>query len=151
MNKVEYADALQKIRRILSNRDDSDALQRVVDFLQSEFRHYSWVGIYLVQNDVLVLGPWRGKETTEHTRIPLGTGICGSAAKSGRTEIVDDVSKDDRYLSCFLSTRSEIVVPIKKGTSVIGEIDIDADVPTAFTKKDAMFLEKVADMLSKHI
>ena len=148
---MEYTDALQKIQAILSTKDASDALQRVVDLLQKSFTHYSWVGLYLVRGDMLVLGPWRGREATEHTRIPLGKGVCGSAAKSGRTEIVDDVSKDERYLSCFLSTRSEIVVPIKKKNVVLGEIDIDADVPAAFTKKDAVFLEKVADMLSKHI
>jgi L-methionine (R)-S-oxide reductase len=148
---LEYADALTKIHGLLSKKGAKDALQRVVDFLQAQFPHYNWVGIYLVQGNELVLGSWIGKEATEHTRIPLGKGICGSAAKSGRTEIVDDVSKDDRYLSCFVSTRSEIVVPIRKGRNVVGEIDIDADVPAAFTKKDAVFLEKVADMLSKHI
>jgi GAF domain-containing protein len=100
---------------------------------------------------VLVLGPWRGKEATEHIRIPIGSGVCGSAAQSGTTEIVDDVSKDTRYLSCFLSTRSEIVVPIKKGTKVVGEIDIDSDVTAAFDKNDKVFLEKIADMLSQHI
>ncbi len=151
MNTVRYEDALQIIERLLSQKDSLTAFQQVVDFLQKEFHHYSWVGIYFVKGDILVLGPWRGKEATEHTRIPLGKGVCGSAATSGRTEIVDDVSKDNRYLSCFISTRSEIVVPIKKKYTVIGEIDIDADVPAAFTKKDAVFLEKVADMLSKHI
>ena len=148
---MEYADAIQKIHTILSKKDVSDVLQQVVDFLQKSFAHYSWVGLYLVRGDMLILGSWKGKEATEHTRIPLGKGICGSAAKSGRTEIVDDVSKDSRYLSCFLSTRSEIVVPIKRGRIVVGEIDVDADAPAAFTKKDALFLEKVADMLSKHI
>jgi L-methionine (R)-S-oxide reductase len=148
---VEYADALTKIKEILSTKDGSGALNHVVDLLHTQFPQYTWVGIYLVQKDVLVLGPWKGKEATEHTRIPLGKGICGSAALSGRTEIVDDVSKDLRYLSCFLSTRSEIVVPIKKGRTVVGEIDIDASIPAAFTRQDAVFLEKVADMLSKHI
>ncbi|HVQ00447.1 MAG TPA: GAF domain-containing protein [Candidatus Thermoplasmatota archaeon] len=148
---MEYADAISKIQAILFKKDATNPLQQVVDLLQSSFPNYSWVGLYLVQGDLLVLGPWRGKEATEHTRIPLGKGICGSAAQSGRTEIVDDVSKDTRYLSCFLSTRSEIVVPIKRGARVIGEIDIDADEPAAFSGKDAAFLEKVADMLSKHI
>jgi L-methionine (R)-S-oxide reductase len=148
---LEYADAIKKIDAILSKKDSQDVLQQVVDFLKKNFVHYSWVGLYLVQGEALVLGPWRGREATEHTKIPIGKGICGSAAQNGRTEIVDDVSKDARYLSCFLSTRSEIVVPIKKGNIVVGEIDIDADVPAAFTRQDAVFLEKVADMLSKHI
>lgn len=100
---------------------------------------------------VLVLGPWKGEHATEHTRIPVGTGICGSAAQSGKTEMVNDISKDRRYLSCFISTRSEIVVPIKKKNVVVGEIDIDSDVLAAFNNQDALFLKKVADMLASHI
>ena len=96
------------------------------------FDHYSWVGIYLVEGDDLVLGPWKGPQATEHVRIPIGQGICGAAAASGETEIVDDVNTDERYLACFVSTRSEIVVPIAYEGRVVGEIDIDSDVPGAF-------------------
>jgi putative methionine-R-sulfoxide reductase with GAF domain len=148
---MEYAEALKEIDAIFSKKSVSHALQQVVDFLQQQFPHYSWVGLYFIKNDTLVLGPWRGREPTEHTRIPLGRGVCGSAAQSGTTEIVDDVSKDARYLSCFLSTRSEIVVPIKKDGKVIGEIDIDSDKRAAFDAKDAAFLQKVAVSLSKHL
>ena len=90
----------------------ANVLQQVVDVLHDEVEHYSWVGIYLVEGDDLVLGPWRGPQATEHVRIPVGQGICGAAAASGETEIVDDVDADPRYLACFPSTRSEIVVPI---------------------------------------
>jgi putative methionine-R-sulfoxide reductase with GAF domain len=100
---------------------------------------------------MLVLGPWRGEQATEHVRIPLGKGVCGAAARTGKTEVVDDVSHDARYLSCFLSTRSEIVVPIKKRNNVIGEIDIDSDTPAAFDANDAVFLEKIATFLSGYI
>ena len=148
---MEYALAEQKIKTILLQKDTSNVLQQVVNFLQKHFKQYNWVGIYVIQNDVLVLGPWRGKEATEHVRIPIGRGVCGSAAQRGKTEIVDDVSKDNRYLSCFLSTRSEIVVPIKKGIKVVGEIDIDSVVFAAFDKNDVAFLEKIADMLHQHI
>ena len=148
---LKYRIAEQKIKGILTKNKSTTILQDVVDVLYESFEKYSWVGIYLVKGDVLVLGPWKGKQATEHTKIPIGKGVCGSAAQSGKTEIVDDVSKDNRYLSCFLSTRSEIVVPIKKKNIVIGEIDIDSDVPAAFDKNDAVFLEKIADMLSQHI
>ena len=148
---LDYKNAEITIAKELENRSSSTVLQDVVDFLYAKFEKYSWVGIYLVKDQVLVLGPWKGAQATEHTRIPLGTGICGAAAKSGTTEIVDDVSKDNRYLSCFLSTRSEIVVPIKKGRYILGEIDIDSDRPAAFDAQDRVFLEKVADMLSQHI
>jgi L-methionine (R)-S-oxide reductase len=140
-----------KIQQLLDTKPATEVLQQIVDVLYNGFENYSWVGIYLVENDILVLGPWRGRQATEHTRIPLGQGVCGAAAASGSTEVVDDVSKDQRYLSCFLSTRSEIVVPIKKSQKVLGEIDIDSDRPAAFDAEDVLFLEKVADMLSMHI
>ena len=81
----------------------------------------------------------------------MGEGICGYVAKTGKAEIIPDVNKDKRYLSCFLSTHSEIVVPIIKNKKIFGEIDIDSDKINAFSDKDLKFLEKVSDMLSKHI
>ncbi|MBM3471427.1 MAG: GAF domain-containing protein [Armatimonadetes bacterium] len=120
----------------------------IVDFLQDRFPHYSWVGIYWVDGDDLVLGPWKGPQATEHTRIPIGTGVCGAAARSGQTEIVPDVSQDPRYLACFAHTRSEIVVPIFAEGRVVGEIDIDGDQIDAFSSEDQRFLECVAELLA---
>jgi len=148
---LQYEAAEQKIKKLLGSKKSSNVLQDVVDVLYEDFDTYSWVGIYFVKEEYLLLGPWRGKQATEHTKIQIGTGVCGAAAKTGRTELVDDVSKDARYLSCFLSTKSEIVVPIKKKNNVVGEIDIDSDIPATFDRHDAVFLEKIADMLSKHI
>ena len=148
---LKYRIAEQKIKGIITKNKSTTILQDVVDVLYENFEKYSWVGIYLVEGDALVLGPWKGKQATEHIKIPIGKGVCGSAAQSGKTEVVDEVSKDSRYLSCFFSTRSEIVVPIKKKNIVIGEIDIDSDVPAAFDNNDAVFLEKIADMLCQHI
>jgi GAF domain-containing protein len=126
-------------------------LARAVELLHDRFDHYSWVGIYLVDGDELVLGPWKGPEATEHVRIPVGHGICGSAAASGVTEIVDDIAADDRYLACFTTTRSEIVVPIHGRGRVVGEIDIDSDEAAAFGGGDRAFLEQVARMLSTRL
>ena len=148
---LNYRIAEQKIKRLLTKNKSTTILQDVVDVLYESFEKYNWVGIYLLKGDILVLGPWQGKQATEHTTIPLGAGICGAAVKTGKIELVDDVLKDKRYLSCFLSTRSEIVVPIKKMNVIVGEIDIDSNKPAAFDKNDAVFLEKVADMLSEHI
>jgi GAF domain-containing protein len=148
---LNYKITEQKIKGILSKNKSTTILQDVVDVLYESFEKYSWVGVYRVKGNVLVLGPWKGKQATEHTKISIGKGVCGSAARTGKTEVVDDVSKDSRYLSCFRSTQSEIVVPIKKKNKVIGEIDIDSDVPAAFNKTDELFLEKIADMLHQHI
>lgn len=129
----------------------ADAADAVVARL-AELPAYNWVGIYWVEGDELVLGPWRGPQATEHIRIPIGTGICGAAAASGRTEIVDDVSTDDRYLACFVGTKSEIVVPIMHpdGT-VLGEIDVDGEDLAAFDADDAAVLERAAATLATRI
>jgi len=140
--------SLETIERIADGRED--VLQRVVDVLHDEVEHYSWVGIYLVEGDDLVLGPWRGPQATEHVRIPVGQGVCGAAAASGETEIVDDVNADPRYLACFPSTRSEIVVPISHEGGVVGEIDIDSDRPAAFGEDDRAVLERVASLIAPH-
>jgi L-methionine (R)-S-oxide reductase len=141
---LTHPEALEAIRRA------DDPLATAVEVLQTDFEHYSWVGIYLVEGDELVLGPWQGPEATEHVRIPVGQGVCGAAAASGRTEIVDDVNADPRYLACFPSTRSEIVVPISHEGRVVGEIDIDSDRPAAFGQEDRSFLEQVAELVAPH-
>jgi L-methionine (R)-S-oxide reductase len=141
---MTYDEALEAIRQA------EDPLHAAVEVLQQGFEHYSWVGIYLVEGDDLVLGPWQGPEATEHVRIPVGQGVCGAAAASGQTEIVDDVNADPRYLACFPSTRSEIVVPIARDGQVVGEIDIDSDRPAAFGQEDRAFLERVAKLIASY-
>ena len=146
-----YRSALEAVDRIVNREAKADeVLSKAVGVLAERFDHYSWIGVYLVEGDDLVLGPWQGPQATEHTRIPIGQGICGAAAASGRTETVGDVNADDRYLACFVSTRSEIVVPITFEGKVVGEIDIDSDEPSAFTEADREFLERVARLLSLH-
>jgi L-methionine (R)-S-oxide reductase len=146
-----YRGALEAVDRIVNRETDADeVLRKTVEVVHDRFERYSWVGIYLVEGDDLVLGPWRGPQATEHVRIPVGEGICGAAAASGFTEVVEDVDADDRYLACFPSTRSEIVVPIAYEARVVGEIDIDSDVPAAFGAEDRRFLERVALLISPH-
>ena len=146
-----YRGTIDAIERVLNRGGDADdVLRGVVELLHDRFEHYSWVGIYFVEADELVLGPWKGPEATEHVRIRVGEGVCGAAAASGVTEVVDDVAADPRYLACFASTRSEIVVPISYGGSVVGEIDIDSDRPAAFGDADREFLERVAILVSPH-
>jgi GAF domain-containing protein len=146
-----YRGALEAVDRIVNREAEPDeVLRKTVEILHDRFDHYSWVGIYLVEGDDLVLGPWKGPQATEHVRIPVGQGICGAAAASGRTEIVDDVSADQRYLACFPSTQSEIVVPIAYEGKIVGEIDIDSDRRAAFGEADRTLLERVALLISPH-
>lgn len=149
MKKIE--DHLNTIQDFVVGISPEQAMEKVVEYLKDNFPHYSWVGIYLVEGNDLVLGPWKGPHATEHVRIPIGKGICGSAAASLKTEVVPDVSSDPRYLQCFPSTRSEIVVPIIYKGVALGEIDIDSDTLNAFSKEDKEFLEYVASILAEKL
>jgi GAF domain-containing protein len=99
---------------------------------------------------MLVLGPYVGAPTP-HTRIPLDQGICGAAAATGQTIIVDDVNADPRYLACSLETKSEIVVPIHVKGRVAGELDIDSHTPAAFTAEDRRLVEHCAALVGRYL
>jgi L-methionine (R)-S-oxide reductase len=145
---VTYSDVLANVRTVIAQAPSyTDAMLEAVNVLKSEMPDYSWVGIYLLDGQDLILGPYRGKPSP-HTRIPLNQGICGAAASTRETIIVDDVDADPRYLACSLETRSEIVVPIMRGHDVLGEIDIDSDRKAAFSAADRELLEAVAALLA---
>jgi GAF domain-containing protein len=146
------ADSLARTLRDALERasDRHDAMRHAVTTLHAAIPHYTWVGIYVLEGDELVLGPFVGKPSP-HTRIPLGRGICGAAATSRSTIIVDDVNADPRYLACSIETRSEIVVPIMRDGDVLGEIDIDSDTPAAFGPADRELLEAVAESLAQKL
>lgn len=126
------------------------AMQQAVRLLKDGVPHYTWVGVYVLEGDELVLGPFLGKPSP-HTRIPLGQGICGAAASEKATIVVDDVNADPRYLACSIETKSEIVVPIMRDGQVFGEIDIDSDQPAAFGAADRALLEPVAALLADRL
>jgi len=133
--------------------DATSAMETTVRLLAARMADYTWVGIYLLFGNELVLGPFVGKPSP-HTRIPLGRGICGAAASEKATIIVDDVNDDPRYLACSLETRSEIVVPIltRVGENdVLGEIDVDSNRRAAFGAPDKDLLEAIAALLAPRL
>jgi L-methionine (R)-S-oxide reductase len=146
MSYDEVAARLEKIIHSGSQR------KPILEFVCRELRkipHYTWCGVYMVDGVELVLAAWSGPSATQHVRIPIGEGICGAAVAEKATVLVPDVSKDSRYLQCFLNTQSEIVVPIIKGGTPVAEIDIDSDRLDAFKPTDKEFLGWVAEELSK--
>ena len=128
----------------------NSAMKQAVQLLKDGMPAYTWVGIYVLDGDELVLGPYLGKPSP-HTRIPLGRGICGAAAAEKTTVVVDDVNADARYLACSIETQSEIVVPIMQDGTVFGEIDIDSDHRAAFGPPDRALLEPIASMLAERL
>lgn len=113
-------------------------------------RRYHWVGIYLLDptGKHLELFPYYIGRETPHTRIPIDKGLCGAAAREGKILNVPDVHSDPRYIACSAETSSEIVVPIKSPDGkVLGEIDIDSDLPAAFSREDEEWLESIAQQI----
>jgi GAF domain-containing protein len=105
----------------------------------------NWAGVYLLREGELVLGPFQGQPAC--VRIPLGRGVCGSAATLRETIIVPDVHAFPGHIACDAASRSEIVVPLIRSGELVGVLDIDSPDPDRFTDQDRILLEQVADLL----
>jgi L-methionine (R)-S-oxide reductase len=151
---LEPSDLIPELDALGVAATSSEELMKgIVALLHKNLLKYNWVGFYMIQKegsseDVLILGPFQGS-MTPHTRIQLNQGICGAAASSGKTVVVDDVNADSRYLACSLETKSEIVVPIFVTGKVVGELDIDSHFPAAFAAEDRKLCEYAANFLGK--
>jgi L-methionine (R)-S-oxide reductase len=108
---------------------------------------YTSVYLYMLQGEELVLEAFAGRET-DHTRIPVGVGVCGTAVASGEDQNVPDVRAVENYLACNTWTRSELVVLIRRGSLILGQIDIDSDVPAPFTPEEEAAVKQLADALA---
>jgi L-methionine (R)-S-oxide reductase len=133
---------------VTSDAERDDVLREAVRVLKQERDYYNWVGIYLLEGNTLVLHNYVGKPT-EHTHIPVGQGVCGTAVAERANQIVGDVTKLDNYLACSMETRAEIVVLIRRGSEIFGQIDIDSDLQNVFTDEDESLLNRVADLLAR--
>src|SRR3984957_2672716 len=145
----------EEIDRLNSEAHTADQLMEgITRLLNQHMLKYNWVGFYMLEPGasppVLVLGHYQGA-MTPHVRIPLNEGICGAAASSGKTLVVDDVKADPRYLACSLATKSEIVVPVFVRGQVAGELDIDSHFPAAFVAEDRELVEYCAQLVSKRL
>jgi len=149
------SDLILELNALAVTAASADALMNdIVTLLHGRLTKYNWVGFYMLEHeadgDILVLGPFKGT-MTPHTRIPLNQGICGAAASSGMTFVINDVASDSRYLACSLETKSEIVVPIFVHGKVVGELDIDSHFLAAFGPSDRKLCEHAAALLGKFL
>ena len=114
-----------------------------MQLIARRFPHFQWVGIYWLRGDHLELGPYVGP-ATEHGRIAVGQGVCGTAVAEGSNQIIPDVRQVQNYLACSMTTRAEIVVLIRRGGEIVGQIDADSDQVAAFDRSDEALLAAVA-------
>jgi len=152
MRPTDYIPALDGLAK--TSLSVEALMKGIVTLLHEKLTRYNWVGFYMLEKEadreILVLGPFKGT-MTPHTRIPLNQGICGAAASSGKTVVVDDVKADPRYLACSLETKSEIVVPVFAHNKVVGELDIDSHFLAAFGAEDRQLCEYAASLLGKFL
>ena len=122
-------------------------LRLAAERIQSAGPPYTSVYLYMLHENELVLEAFAGRET-EHTRIPVGVGVCGTAVASRMDQNVPDVRAVENYLACNAWTRSELVVLIRRGDLILGQIDIDSDLPDPFTPDEEAEVKRVADALA---
>ncbi|MBZ5665329.1 MAG: GAF domain-containing protein [Acidobacteriia bacterium] len=155
LNPYRIDEVRKELDRVNSEARTADQLMKGITLLlNKQMLKYNWVGFYMLEPGadppMLVLGHYQGA-MTPHTRIPLNEGICGAAASSGKTVVVDDVNSDPRYLACSLETKSEIVVPVFVHGKVVGELDIDSHFSAAFTVQDRALVEYCAQLVGKRL
>lgn len=141
---------LASVDEIIRSKKSTDSvLHAICELLKTEVYHYDWVGFYILEEEtqILNLGPYVGK-STDHTKIPVGKGVCGQVAASGQTMVVQDVTQMENYLACSLDVQSEIVVPVLKNGKFVAEIDIDSHSPAPFTSDDNLLLESIAKKIT---
>ena len=140
MDKPDYPLLNSQLRALLA--DEADALASASNFVALLFNaigDVNWLGIYVLRGDELVLGPFQGKPAC--VRLPVGTGVCGTAAATLETQRVADVHQFEGHIACDADSRSEIVVPLISQGALIGVLDIDSPTPDRFSESDQRGIE----------
>jgi putative methionine-R-sulfoxide reductase with GAF domain len=149
-----HAEILQEFTNFSRTAPTAKALmEHIGQRLHEEMARYNWVGFYLVEPSdpgFLLVGPFVGS-FTPNARIPLNAGLCGAAAISGTTVVVEDVSKDPRYLSGSSTVKSEIVVPILARNKLAAELDVESYFVATFNEAEQEFVEACAELVGKYL
>lgn len=150
MNKTPvYQSLLQAARALLQMEQDPIAnAANTAALLFQTLPGLNWAGFYILRGDTLVLGPFQGKPAC--VRIPLGKGVCGTAAQKQQTLVVKDVHAFPGHIACDAASNSEIVIPIIKNGKLWGVLDIDSPLPARFDDTDRQFLQQVADLFARY-
>jgi L-methionine (R)-S-oxide reductase len=125
----------------------AELLRTAAEKIQTAGSPYTSVYMYMLHGDELVLEAYAGRDT-DHTRIPVGKGVCGTAVATGKDQNVPDVRAVENYIACNTWTRSELVVLIRRGDRILGQIDVDSDDPDPFTPTEEAEVRRVADALA---
>ena len=125
----------------------AELLRTAAEKIRAAGPPYTSVYLYMLHGDQLVLEAFAGRDT-EHTRIPVGRGVCGTAVATGQDQNVPDVRAVENYIACNTWTRSELVVLVRRGELILGQIDVDSDEPDPFTPEEEAEVRRVADALA---
>lgn len=150
ITQAQEVELIAELDRALAQSEGREAcLTAAMRLIADRLPHYNWVGVYLLDNGVLNLGPFVGAET-EHTLIPIGQGVCGTAVATGRNQVIADVREIENYLACSVETRAEIVVHIRDPATgqTLGQIDADSHTVGAFDASDEALLTVFAARLA---
>lgn len=151
---LEHQELLREFQDFAKTAPTANSLmERICQRLHEKMTRYNWVGFYLVDPadpGILLVGAYVGS-FAPNARIPLNTGLCGAAASSGQVVVVQDVSKDPRYLAGSSLVKSEIVVPIFVKSKLAGELDIESYFGGTFTKPEQDFAEACANIVGKYL
>ncbi|HOO94260.1 MAG TPA: GAF domain-containing protein [Proteiniphilum sp.] len=143
--KEKYESLIPQLKALIEDESDMVANMANVAAALKETFNFFWVGFYRVEGEQLVLGPFQGPVAC--TRIAYGKGVCGMAWKEGQTLLIPDVDQFPGHIACSSLSRSEIVVPVFKGSEVCAVLDVDSDRLAAFSETDAVYLQKIVSLL----
>lgn len=141
-----YELMLMQLQALLEGEESPIAILSNASALLNEcLEQINWVGFYLMKKGELLLGPFQGKVACMH--IAVGRGVCGTAVSENKTQLVKDVHAFPGHIACDSASRSEIVIPIRKGNEIMGVLDIDSPILSRFDEIDAMYLEKCVNVI----
>lgn len=150
MIKTDYELLISQVQALVEDVPWPIAnLANVSALLYDSLEDVNWAGFYIKEGDLLVLGPFQGKIAC--VEIPIGRGVCGTAARDHTTQLVPDVHCFEGHIACDSASRSEIVVPVHRGGELFGVLDIDSPVKGRFTEDDRAGLERLVAVLEKYL